>query len=122
MLTSKLASVIGFIGATMLTATIVAGATPAFATAPQDQVTIRVSVADLNMTSEAGAREALARIRHAAKEICGDPRVSGWVTEQFEQRSCVADSVARAVATANQPTLTALSQRQHLSEMASAAR
>ncbi|HSZ51924.1 MAG TPA: UrcA family protein [Caulobacteraceae bacterium] len=122
MLTSKLASATGFIGAAVLAATIVAGATPAFATAPQDQVTIRVSVADLNMTSEAGAQEALARIRHAAKEICGDPRVSGWVTEQFEQRSCVADTVGRAVAGANLPTLTAVSQSQHLTEMASASR
>jgi UrcA family protein len=119
MLTSRLASVAGFIGAAMLAA---ASAAPAFAANSHDQVTIRVSVADLNMTREAGAKEALARIRHAAREVCGDSRVSGPVAEQMELRLCVADSVKRAVASANLPTLTAVSQSQHLTEMASATR
>jgi len=118
---SKLASVAGVIAAAVLAAAIDPGAAAAFAATPHDQVTIRVSVADLSMTSEAGAQEALARIRHAAREVCGDSRVSGSVPEQIELRSCVADTVKRAVATANQPTLTAVSQSQHLTEMASAA-
>src|SRR5271168_2336416 len=73
---SKLASVAGVIAAAVLAAAIDPGAAAAFAATPHDQVTIRVSVADLSMTSEAGAQEALARIRHAAREVCGDSRVS----------------------------------------------
>ena len=122
MSTAKPAAVAGFIGAVVLAAAIASGATPAFATDPYDQVTIRVPVADLNMSSEAGAREALARIRRAARQVCDDSRITGSVPEEMEWRLCVADTIKRAVVTANLPTLTAVSQSQHLTEMASATR
>jgi UrcA family protein len=125
MFTSRLASVTGFIGAAVLAATIsvaaITAATPASAASSGDEVSIRVSVADLNMTSETGAREALTRIRRAANELCGGSEFRGSFAEQTERRSCVADTVKRAVAGSNLPTLMAVSQGQHVTKMASAA-
>jgi UrcA family protein len=120
MLTSKLASVAGLIGATVLAAAIPA-ATSAFAATP-DQVTVKVSTADLNMNSEAGARVALARIRHAAKEICGDSGARTSLDQTMQLHACVNGVVERAVAASNQPTLVAVSQGRHMAAMASAAR
>lgn len=124
MLSSRLASFAGFAGAVVIAGAVVLasavalGAAPAYAANLNDPVTIRVSVADLNMTSDVGAQEALARIRHAAKEICGDSGVGGLVAEQIESHSCVVDAVERAVANADQPTLTAVSQGQHVADIA----
>ena len=72
MFTSKLASIAGLIGAAVIAAVGPGFATAAFAGAPDDQITIQVSVGDLNLSSEAGAQAALARIHHAAQAICGD--------------------------------------------------
>jgi UrcA family protein len=120
MLTSKLASVAGLIGATVLAAAIPA-ATSAFAATP-DQLTVKVSTADLNLNSEAGARVALARIRHAAKEICGDSGARTSLDQSMQLQACVNGVVERAVAASNQPTLVAVSQGRHVAAMASAAR
>ncbi|HEX3405835.1 MAG TPA: UrcA family protein [Caulobacteraceae bacterium] len=123
MLTSKFASVAGLIGAAVLAAAIGPGATSAFAASPDDQATIRVSVDDLNMTSEAGARVALRRIQHAADEICGGDVTDRSLGEQMQVRQCARAAVERAVASINLPALTAVSGGRHVATtMASADR
>lgn len=123
MLTSKFASVAGFIGAAVLVAAIGPGATCAFAASSDDQVTIRVSVDDLNMTSEAGARVALRRIQYAANEICGGDVADRSLGEQMQVRQCARAAVEHAVASMNLPALTAVSGGHHVgTAMASAGR
>ena len=123
MLTSKLTSAAGLIGAAVLVAAIGPGATSALAASPSDQVTIGVSVADLNMTSEAGARVALRRIQHAANEICGGDVADRTLGELMQSRDCERSAVKRAVASMNLPALTAVSEDRHVpAAMASADR
>jgi UrcA family protein len=117
MLTSKLMSVAGLIGAAALSAAIAPSC--AFAANLDDQVTVTVSTADLNMGSEAGARAALHRIQYAANEICGGDGGERGLGEQMESRSCVQATVKRTVASVNLPTLTAVSQGRHVSVLAS---
>ena len=120
MFITKITSVAGCIGAAML-ATAIAPA--AFAASPDDQVTVKVSIADLNMSTEAGAKAALARINYAAREICGDN--SGdkpSLSEHMQLRSCVTSIVAQTVASTNSPTLLAVSQGRHVDSTTFAAR
>jgi len=110
MFTSKLASVAGLIGAAFIAAAIGPGAaTAAFAGPPNDQITIQVSVGDLNLSSEAGAQAALARIHHAAQDICGDDGNRTSLTDQAKLRACIDSTVERAMVTSNLPTLIAVS-------------
>jgi UrcA family protein len=118
MLTSKLASVTGLIAAAVLAA----GATSALAASPDGQVSVRLSLDDLNMNSEAGAQEALARIGRAARAICGDSDTRVSLGRQMQLRSCVTSTVERAVAGSNLPTLIAASHGRLAATMASAAR
>jgi UrcA family protein len=120
MLTSKLASFTGVVGAAMLALTIGSSASTAFAAQPDGQVSIKVSTADLNLASDAGARAALVRIRHAAKEICGGGDAEPSLVQQMQFYSCVNSSVERTVAAINLPTLTAVSEGHHVTAMASA--
>jgi UrcA family protein len=111
MFTSKLASVAGLIGAAVIAAAVGPGAaTAAFAATPDDQITIRVSVSDLNLSSEAGAQAALARIHHAAQDICGDDGNRTSLTEQAKLHACIDSTVERAMAASNLPTLVAVSR------------
>jgi UrcA family protein len=120
MLTSKLASLVGLVGAAVIAAAVGPGAITAFAASPDDQVSIKVSLADLNVTSDAGAHEALARINRAARQICGGGDAEPSFTQQMQFRSCVTGAVGRTVAAINQPALTAVSQGRHITAMASA--
>jgi UrcA family protein len=108
MFTSKLASVAGLIGSAVIAAAIGPGAA-AFAATPDDQITIRVSVGDLNLSSEAGAQAALARIHHAAQDICGGDGNRTSLTEQAKLHACIDSTVERAMAASNLPTLIAVS-------------
>ena len=120
MLTSKLASFAGLVGSAMIAITVGSGATTAFAASPDDPISVKVSLADLNMASEAGAQTALARIRFAANQACGGDLSDQTLGEQMQFRSCAKQAVQRAVASINQPALTAVSQGRHVTTMASA--
>jgi UrcA family protein len=120
MLTSKLASLAGLVGSAMIAITVGSGATTAFAASPDDPISVKVSLADLNMASEAGAQTALARIRLAANQACGGDLSDQTLGEQMQFRSCAKQAVQRAVAAINQPALTAVSQGRHVTTMASA--
>ena len=120
MLTSKLASLAGLVGAAMIAAAIGPGATTAFAASPDDPISVKVSLADLNMASDAGARTALARIQNAANRACGGDVSDQSLGEQMQFRSCAKQAVQRAVTAINQPALTAVSEGRHVTAMASA--
>lgn len=120
MSTSKLASLVGLVGAAMIAAAVGPGAATAFAASPDDPVSIKVSIADLNMASEAGAKEALARIQYAANQACGGDTSDQSLGEQMQFRACAKQAVQRAVTAVNQPALTAVSQGRHVTAMASA--
>ena len=71
-----------------------------------NQSSVRVSLAGLDLHSEAGAKIALHRIQSAATDVCGvetDARlIVGW------NRSCTTQAVERAVADLGNPIVTAL--------------
>jgi UrcA family protein len=122
MSTYKLDRAAGVVAAAVLATAIAIGPSAAFAAVSDDQVTVRVSTADLNMASEAGAQVALARIRQAARDICGDEGGRVSLTVQTQMRRCVDGVVERAVASSNQPALLAVSQGRRVTQTASAAR
>lgn len=110
MFTSTLASVAGLIGAAVIAAAIGPGAaTAALAATPESQITMQVSVADLNLSSEAGAQAALARIHRAAQAVCGDDGSRNSLADRAMLRACVDSAVERVIATENLPTLIAVS-------------
>lgn len=66
-----------------------------------------VNYGDLDLSSEAGAKTLLARIERAAKHACVDyPRSSMDRSTNFD--ACVKNAVGRAVASLNNPVVTAL--------------
>jgi UrcA family protein len=115
---SKFASVSVFVGAAVLAAATGPGATCAFAANLGDQVTVKVDTTDLNMGSEAGARQALRRIERAAVEICGGdavlPGADRTQGEQMQSEYCTQEVVKRTIASLNQPALTAVSEGRHV--------
>jgi UrcA family protein len=71
-------------------------------------MSVSVSVADLNLSSAAGARIVLQRIHNAAKTICGD-ETDVRLTERFAlYQSCVKTTVDRTVASLDSPIVTAM--------------
>ncbi|HWF78174.1 MAG TPA: UrcA family protein [Caulobacteraceae bacterium] len=116
---AKLASLAGLVGAAVMVAAIVP---PAFAADPDAPMSLKVSIADLNLKSDAGAHEALARIQRAARHVCGDGDVEPGLTQQVQFHNCVSQAVQHAVAAINAPALTAVSPGRHVdTAMASAA-
>jgi UrcA family protein len=70
-----------------------------------NQITVRF--AELNLDTPAGAAVLYRRIRHAAERVCGERQQPGTGIVSTFWRSCVAQSVARAVASVDRPALTA---------------
>jgi UrcA family protein len=73
-----------------------------------DITSVRVSVADLNLGSRAGARTVLRRIHNAASEICGDEPETRQLGRAEKLRTCMKTTVDRAVVSLGNPTVTAL--------------
>jgi UrcA family protein len=71
-------------------------------------MSVSVSIADLNLTSPAGAKAVLARIHTAARTICGDePDIR--MSERFAlYQSCLKTTVGRTVASLDAPLVTAI--------------
>jgi UrcA family protein len=72
-----------------------------------------VNFADLNIDTPQGASALHRRIRHAAQGVCGDPQPPGSHMTSPAWRSCVAQSIDRAVTAVDRPALTAY-HRLHL--------
>ena len=68
---------------------------------------IKVGYSDLDLTTQAGADTLYHRIRGAARQVCGYDGSSFWDQRSF--RNCFNGAVGNAVATVNNPLLTALS-------------
>lgn len=85
-----------------------AGAASAAPDPTAETTTVHVRVADLNLSSDAGARVALRRITHAARTICGDEPDAREMARQAIFQACVRSVVDQAVADAGSPTLAAL--------------
>jgi UrcA family protein len=106
-------AILGFAGASHASPAGDASSDPA-------AMSVSVSVADLNLSSGAGAKIALRRIHNAASSICGD-EPDTRVTERFAiYQSCVKTTVDRTVASLDSPLVTALNGGQP-GEMAVAA-
>jgi len=86
---------------------------------PVDTVSIKVSVGDLNISSEAGAKVALERIRVAARSICG-PAPSAALPRTMDYAPCVRNITDRAVASLDSPLVTALNGAPAPAKLASA--
>jgi UrcA family protein len=86
----------------------VLSAAPALADEPAKS--IRVGYSDLDLSTQAGATTLYSRIRGAARQVCGYEGAS--FTDKAIWRSCFNGAVSDAVATVNNPSLTAL----HLGE------
>jgi UrcA family protein len=74
-----------------------------------DTVSIKVSVSDLNLSGETGARAALQRIDHAARAICGERPDIRNLGDQSRYGACVSSTTSDAVASMHNPYLAALS-------------
>lgn len=72
-----------------------------------DTVSVKVSYADLNLSTEAGAKAMLQRIRTAAKKICG-AEMDDPIERLYEYKPCVNGTTDRAVAQFGNPIVTAL--------------
>jgi len=105
----------------MWTKTLVAAAALALAVTAEAQaappkpdpeiVSETVSLRDLDLNHQAGAAAALTRIRGAARRVCGGEPSRWAMTAASLYRTCRRDAVDRAVATLDQPLVTALNTR-----------
>jgi UrcA family protein len=73
-----------------------------------DARSMTVRYADVNLTTVAGATALYRRIEGAARLVCGESGRS--LVEQHAATVCYQNAVAAAVATVNNPTLTAIHQ------------
>ena len=83
------------------------GGHAAFAQSP-DTMSVRVSYADLNLASQAGAKAVLQRIVNAAGTICGTEPTAPL--DRMDYARCVKATTDRAIASVGNPTLTAVSR------------
>ena len=91
--------------AALLAATATAGARAAQPN--PDVLTVRVPVADLNLASQQGAAVALRRIRRAAGSICGGQPAAAELKRLALYDSCMRSTVSKAVASLDNPLVTA---------------
>jgi len=91
--------------AALLAAVVAAGANAAQPN--PDAVTVRVSVADLNLASQQGAAVALRRIRRAAGSICGEQPAAVDLKRRALYDSCMRSTVGKVVASLDNPLVTA---------------
>jgi UrcA family protein len=74
-------------------------------------VRVKVDYRDLDLGGEAGASSLLQRIRHAARQVCGD-RPDGFEWDEVHSyNACMNSAVDRAVASLGNPMVSALNIR-----------
>ena len=83
------------------------GCADAYAARPvYDVATRTVKYGDLDLSRTAGAASLYSRIQTAARAVCESPLSTGVRGEMLLSRHCMEESIARAVADVNAPTLT----------------
>ena len=92
------------LGSALLAGTAVAAGPAADRNSAARSMAVRYD--DVNPTTVAGATTLYRRIQGAARLVCGEPGRS--LLEQRAWNQCVHSAVAEAVATVNNPTLTAV--------------
>jgi UrcA family protein len=94
------------------------------AAANPDQVSVAVRFGDLNLAAQPGAAVALRRIHNAAQSICGPAPDIKDLERTADYRGCVAASMGPAVASLNNPLVTALytGQGEHTAMLETASR
>ena len=85
-----------------------AGVSQATPAADSETASVKVSIADLNVRSEAGARAALRRFRAAAEDVCGYKQGHTSIARAADQSACVKAAVDGAVVSLGEPMVTAL--------------
>jgi UrcA family protein len=80
----------------------------AASTSDPDTVSVKVFIGDLNLDDAAGAAVALQRIEASAGAICGDKPDQRLLGDTARYRACTSATVTRAVASLDNPTMTAL--------------
>ncbi|HEY1562839.1 MAG TPA: UrcA family protein [Caulobacteraceae bacterium] len=73
-----------------------------------ESVSVRINFADLNLSSQQGAREMMGRIEGAARIICGESSANNDLAERSREHACVNQTVSDAVRSLDAPTVTAL--------------
>jgi UrcA family protein len=68
-----------------------------------------VSYADLNLNSDAGIAVLYKRLRHAARQVCGDGDTTS-LSRGRDQTNCINNAMSQAVAQVNSPILTSLNE------------
>jgi UrcA family protein len=76
--------------------------------ADSDTVSVKVSVADLDLGSQAGAAVALRRINNAAKIVCGDEPPIRDMDRGGDYHTCMTTTVGRTVDSLGNPIVSAL--------------
>lgn len=97
-------------------ATSAVAATPAFAQRPHDQApSLRVSYANLDVTTSQGAEELMQRINDAARNVCGGASAASShdLRTYTAHNACKAQAIEHAVDGANLAMLTELYDRRH---------
>ena len=79
---------------------------------------VRVSYADLDLGSRAGAAEAFARIRSAAGQVCDSGADIRMLERQAQYAHCRSEAVARAVDTLHAPLVASMAGRTNTSFVA----
>ncbi|HEY2661793.1 MAG TPA: UrcA family protein [Caulobacteraceae bacterium] len=83
-------------------------AAPANAVADDSSVSVRISVADLDLGRASGAKVALQRIQRAADGICGGKPDIRFPVELAAYRACTKMTVDRTVTSLGAPVVMAL--------------
>jgi UrcA family protein len=91
---------------------------PAFGSVPSRPTALRISSADLDLSTRAGIVVLYTRIQDAALAVCGPPGVTRRDRLEGYAEQCVNYSVEAAVRTARIPHLTALHRTHTLSRSA----
>jgi UrcA family protein len=95
----------------VLTAALVAGATIADASTMDDAMHVTVRYSDLDLTRVQGASVLYRRLHRAAEIVCASSDGQG-IQRAVGYRTCVAESLSRAVVHVDQPILSAYHQTQ----------
>jgi UrcA family protein len=103
-------SIASIVASTLVAIACNGGAGRVQAAQPPEGISKVVSYGDLDLDSAQGAKVLYGRLRHAAEEVCR-PWESRDLIFLNEWKSCLADSMASAVAKINKPTLTALYEK-----------
>jgi UrcA family protein len=103
---ARRASVLGGCVLAAATAIAVAGSAAAQSDDAGAALTAKVRYADLNLTSEAGAKTMLGRIEYAARRVCGSPDVRD-LAQVAAYDHCKAETVVRTVRVLGAPLVAA---------------